>query len=87
MKKRRMSERRFETKLANLLERRLEQSGGSVTTFRDAGVSDHEPRAGRLAAQRTGVSTDHRRKLAPLTPKEPHYAQAARPRPCQSAHR
>ncbi len=38
MKKRRMSERRFESKLAHLLERRLEQSGGSVTTFRDAGI-------------------------------------------------
>jgi len=38
MKKRRMSEKRFETKLARLLERRLENCGGSVTTFRDAGV-------------------------------------------------
>ncbi len=38
MKKRRMSERRFETKLAQLLDRRLERSGGNVTTFRDAGV-------------------------------------------------
>jgi len=38
MKTRRMSERRFESKLAQLLDRRLEQSGGSVTTFRDAGV-------------------------------------------------
>ncbi len=38
MKKRRLSEKRFETKLARLLERRLEPAGGSVTTFRDAGV-------------------------------------------------
>jgi hypothetical protein len=38
MKKRRMSEKRFETKLARLLERRLENCGGGVTTFRDAGV-------------------------------------------------
>ncbi len=38
MKRRRMSERSFESKLAQLLERRLEQSDGSVTTFRDAGV-------------------------------------------------
>ena len=38
MKKRRMSEKRFETKLANLLERRLGPVGGGVTTFRDAGV-------------------------------------------------
>ena len=38
MKKRRMSEKRFETKLARLLERRLDQIGGSVTTFHDAGV-------------------------------------------------
>lgn len=38
MKKRRISEKRFEAKLARLLERRLERSGGSVTTFRDAGV-------------------------------------------------
>ena len=38
MKKRRISEKRFETKLAQLLERRLENTGGRVTTFRDAGV-------------------------------------------------
>lgn len=38
MKKQRMSEKRFETKLARLLERRLEPIGGNVTTFRDAGV-------------------------------------------------
>ncbi len=38
MKKRRMSEKRFEAKLARLLERRLENFGGAVTTFRDAGV-------------------------------------------------
>jgi hypothetical protein len=38
MKKRHMSEKRFETKLARLLERRLEPIGGSVTTFHDAGV-------------------------------------------------
>jgi len=38
MNKRRMSEKRFETKLARLLERRLENAGGSVTTFREAGV-------------------------------------------------
>ncbi len=38
MKKRRMSEKRFETKLAHLLERRLENTGGGVTTFLDAGV-------------------------------------------------
>ncbi len=38
MKKRRISEKRFEGKLARLLERRLERSGGNVTTFRDAGV-------------------------------------------------
>jgi hypothetical protein len=38
MKKRRMSERHFETTLSRLIERRLEQSGGRVTTFRDAGV-------------------------------------------------
>ena len=38
MKKRRMTEKRFETKLARLLERRLEPVGGGVTTFRDAGV-------------------------------------------------
>ena len=38
MKKRRMSEKRFETKLARLLERRLDPIGGNVTTFHDAGV-------------------------------------------------
>ena len=38
MKKRRMSEKRFETKLARLLERRLESTGGEVTTFQEAGV-------------------------------------------------
>ena len=38
MKKRRMSEKRFETKLALLLERRLEKSGGEVTTFQEAGI-------------------------------------------------
>jgi hypothetical protein len=38
MKKRRMSEKQFETKLARLLERRLEPIGGHVSTFRDAGV-------------------------------------------------
>jgi hypothetical protein len=38
MKKKRMTEKRFETKLANLLERRLSPIGGGVTTFRDAGV-------------------------------------------------
>jgi hypothetical protein len=37
MKKKRMSEKRFETKLADLLDRRL-SAGGGVTTFRDAGV-------------------------------------------------
>jgi hypothetical protein len=38
MKKKRMSEKGFETKLANLLSRRLDPIGGHVTTFRDAGV-------------------------------------------------
>ena len=38
MKKRRMSEKRFETKLAELLQRRLENTGGAVTTFKEAGV-------------------------------------------------
>jgi len=38
MTKRRLSEKRFETKLARLLEQRLEAAGGRVTTFRDAGV-------------------------------------------------
>ena len=38
MTKRRLSEKRLETKLARLLERRLEPTGGRVTTFQDAGV-------------------------------------------------
>ena len=38
MKKRRISEKRFETRLAHLLERRQERTGGGVTTFHDAGV-------------------------------------------------
>jgi hypothetical protein len=38
MPKRRLSEKRFETKLARLIERRIEGAGGRVTTFRDAGV-------------------------------------------------
>ena len=38
MKKQRMSEKRFETKLARLLERRLEPTGGEVATFQQAGV-------------------------------------------------
>lgn len=38
MKKRRMSEKQFEKKLARLLERRLENVGGSVTTFERACV-------------------------------------------------
>ena len=38
MKKRRISEKRFESKLARLIERRIEPAGGHVTTFRDAGV-------------------------------------------------
>ena len=38
MTKRRLSEKRFETKLARLIERRIERAGGSVATFRDAGV-------------------------------------------------
>ena len=37
-KKRRMTEKRFETKLASLLRRRLEPIGGGVTTFQEAGV-------------------------------------------------
>jgi hypothetical protein len=37
-KKRRITEKRLETKLANLLERRLLRIGGGVTTFREAGV-------------------------------------------------
>jgi len=37
-KNRQMSEKRFETKLARLLERRLDATGGRVTTFGDAGV-------------------------------------------------
>ncbi len=38
MKNRRLSEKRFETRLARLIERRIERAGGHVTTFRDAGV-------------------------------------------------
>jgi hypothetical protein len=38
MKKRRISEKRFETRLARLLERRLDRTGGRVSTFHDAGV-------------------------------------------------
>ena len=38
MKMRRQSEKRFETKLARLIERRIERTGGHVTRFRDAGV-------------------------------------------------
>lgn len=38
MKKRRMSEKRFEAKLARLLERRLANTGGEVRTFEEAGV-------------------------------------------------
>lgn len=38
MKKKCMNEKRFETKLANLLDRRLGPVGGGVITFRDAGV-------------------------------------------------
>jgi hypothetical protein len=38
MKKRRMTEKRLETKLACLLERRLTPSGGGISTFRDASV-------------------------------------------------
>jgi len=38
MKKPRLSEKRFETKLVRLIERRIERAGGSVTTFRAAGV-------------------------------------------------
>jgi hypothetical protein len=38
MKKKRMSEKRFEPKLANLLDRCLSAVGGGVTTFRDADV-------------------------------------------------
>ena len=37
-KKRRITEKRLETKLANLLERRLRRIGGSVNTFHEAGV-------------------------------------------------
>ena len=37
-KPRRISEKAFETKLARLLERRLEAQGGSVSTFSEAGV-------------------------------------------------
>ncbi len=39
MKNKRLSEKRFEAKLARLLERRLDATGGRVTTFHDAGVS------------------------------------------------
>ena len=38
MKNKRLSEKRFEAKLARLLERRLDATGGHVTTFRDPGV-------------------------------------------------
>jgi hypothetical protein len=38
MKTRRISEKRFESKLARLLERGLDPIGGNVTTFHDAGV-------------------------------------------------
>lgn len=38
MKKRRLTEKRFETRLARLIERRLEQTGGCVATFRERGV-------------------------------------------------
>ncbi|GAB6184524.1 hypothetical protein [Thermopirellula anaerolimosa] len=38
MAKQPMTEERFETKLANLLTRRLDPVGGHVTTFHDAGV-------------------------------------------------
>ncbi len=38
MKNRRLSEKRFETRLARLIERRIERAGGRVTTFHDAGV-------------------------------------------------
>ncbi len=37
-KPRRLSEKRFEAKLARLLERRLDAAGGRVVTFHDAGV-------------------------------------------------
>lgn len=37
-KKRHMTEKRFENKLANLLDRRLSGIGGGVTTFAEAGV-------------------------------------------------
>ncbi len=37
-KRRRMSEKRFETNLRNLLERVLERSGGCVHTFAENGV-------------------------------------------------
>ena len=36
--RRRLTEKGFETKLARMLERRLDLIGGAVTTFRDAGV-------------------------------------------------
>jgi len=38
MKKRRLSEKRFETRLARLIERRIERAGSSATTFRHAGM-------------------------------------------------
>ncbi|GAB6166163.1 hypothetical protein JCM19992_21630 [Thermostilla marina] len=38
MAKQLMTEKRFETKLANLLTRRLASVGGHVTTFHDASV-------------------------------------------------
>jgi len=38
MKNKRLSEKRFEAKLARLLERRLDAVGGRVATFHDAGV-------------------------------------------------
>ncbi len=38
MKNKRLSEKRFEAKLARLLERRLDAAGGRVVTFHDAGV-------------------------------------------------
>jgi len=37
-KPRRLSEKRFQAKLARLLARRLDATGGRVVTFRDAGV-------------------------------------------------
>ena len=38
MKKRRITEKRFETKLAKLIERALDKTGGRVTAFEEAGV-------------------------------------------------